>query len=1073
MKNSPIPKVNKPVLENILVRDRLFHALDHARGKKVVWITGLPGSGKTTLAASYLSARKLSYAWYHMDNGDIDPSTFFYYLRHVLPDPRHRARLPLLTPEYLLHLEMFSLRYFESLFGMLHGRFVLVFDNYHEIGNDALLHVLMSSACVRLPDRGTIVLISRTEPPEAYDGLLTSEAMAIIDNEAIKFTPEETAGLIRLKTGRNPDADAMRGLHDFTDGWVAGLILLLEQQRVQLAAADRKPLQDYRTVFEYFSAEVFDRVDPETHEFLLRTSFFPSMTAGMAVRLTGNRSSERILNHLVKNHYFTIKHQNGVYQYHDLFREFLIAKARTHFDTHRLERIQMKAAALLRQNGKYEEAIGLFARSARWNESARIIKAHAQDLIAQGRNNVLEAWIKNMPGETVDRDPWLLYWLGESCALFAPVQGRTYFERAFKIFLGNGTSAAGVRKRFSDGLYLSWCGILETFFYEFGNYKHTEKWIAAMEKIVTRSHRFPSRELEARVFSLMVQVLTFQMPAHPRIEKWAQRALSLLQYIKNPDMRAYYLSYVTNYHSWTGNIVQFDRLIELMKSIGNPRTLSIKAKLLYMLFMAVHARHLSFREPCLHAVDEALAIANEHGVHFFDHLIIAQAIYLLFGLGDIKKIEEYLKIMGTSVNQSSLLEAIQYNSMLGWLDKEHGSMQSAIGKIEYSLQLSLKMGAPFPEAIHRLALAELYYLEGEYTTAAGHLRRSFFLGRKIKSHMLVYIAGILKASWMLDEKVFSDEKNGLRLLKKTMRLGRQYGIINTFMESRQIRTRMCLQALENGIEVPYVRTLIQRLEMVPDRSRINYEDWPWAFRFYALGGFKVFRDDKAVALSRKSFSKPLELLQYLIVHGNGASFEQVSTVLWPDAPGDYAHQTLDTTIHRLRRLLGSSDAVISQSGTLLLNPRTCWVDAAACEQYIDAAENIIGAGDAQKGKIERYTAAVLHLYKGRFLAGTNLPSWAMSFRDRLHDRFLHFIERLGMYYEERSDINRALRVYRKGLETDDQVELFYQRLMGIYKSLGRTSEAVAAYKRCAAVLSRDLGIGPSDATKELYYSVKA
>ena len=64
------------------------------------------------------------------------------------------------------------------------------------------------------------------------------------------------------------------------------------------------------------------------------------------------------------------------------------------------------------------------------------------------------------------------------------------------------------------------------------------------------------------------------------------------------------------------------------------------------------------------------------------------------------------------------------------------------------------------------------------------------------------------------------------------------------------------------------------------------------------------------------------------------------------------------------------------------------------------------------------------------------------------------------------------RPYQKGLEADNQVGLFYQRLMAIYKSLGRHSEVASTYKRCAAALSDMLGIEPSDKTKELYRSIK-
>jgi LuxR family maltose regulon positive regulatory protein len=76
--------------------------------------------------------------------------------------PHKRKPLPLLTPEYLQGVHAFAHRYFEDLFTRLSPPFALVFDNYHEIPTDSLLHEVIREGLSAIPERISIIFISRT-----------------------------------------------------------------------------------------------------------------------------------------------------------------------------------------------------------------------------------------------------------------------------------------------------------------------------------------------------------------------------------------------------------------------------------------------------------------------------------------------------------------------------------------------------------------------------------------------------------------------------------------------------------------------------------------------------------------------------------------------------------------------------------------------------------------------------------------------------------------------------------------------------------------------------------------------
>jgi len=194
------------------------------------------------------------------------------------------------------------------------------------------------------------------------------------------------------------------------------------------------------------------------------------------------------------------------------------------------------------------------------------------------------------------------------------------------------------------------------------------------------------------------------------------------------------------------------------------------------------------------------------------------------------------------------------------------------------------------------------------------------------------------------------------------------------------------------------------------------------------------------------------MLKALIAAGSGGIGEdKLSDWLWPEANGDTARQSFDTTLHRLRQLLGSEGIVTLREGCLALDPYRCWVDAHACEQLLES-------GDA--------VALAMSLYQGEFLEGLD-ASWAQRYRERLREKLVKAVLAQGERCEKGSDFSGAIAWYERGLEADPVAEALYRRIIICHRTSGSMVEGLRVYERCRRMFKAHLDIAPSKETVRL------
>ncbi len=1075
-KQTAITKITRPRTSDVLERSRLFHLLDLKRKAPATWISGPGGSGKTTLIASYLDARELPCLWYRLDDGDADIATFFYYLGLAgkKAAPRFKNPLPLLTPEYLLGIPAFTRRYFEELFLRLSSsdsRFVLVFDNYQDVPESSTFHEMIRHGLANIPDGINVMILSRGVPPLQLSGLSARSSMETLDWDEIRFTDGESRAMLQTKDRKIPRA-ALKEIYEKTQGWAAGLVLMTSGSKAVRDIAQPRA-DSHEKIFAYFAGEILNNLNGETRDFLLLSSFLPDMSVQNAEKMTGNQHAGQILSRLSRNNFFIEKH--GVsevhFRYHPLFREFLLSRARETYPHDRLVGIMQSAALLLERSGQIEDAVELYRSSEDWKSLIRLILSKAGSLTSQGRLRLLEQWLKSLPPDLMNQEPWLLYWLGVCRMPFALSEGKELFQRSFALFKTKNDAA---------GLFLAWSGVVESLIHELGDLRQLDPWISVLDDLVT-VYSFPGPEIEARVSSSLFLALALRQPHHPKLPAAKEKALAILKGKEDSSLRIITAFYLLSFDIWTGELVEADHVVEIMRRIADSKKgLSPLADVLASMSEGWLSRATGALRDSYETVLEGLDKANQSGVHMWDHMLLVMGIGACTDMSDNTNAEAMIEKFRRTIDRARPFDRYYYHRQLARRLVLANKLSAAAIHFQEAHAIAVNMGLWYAEAISHCTLSLVLRSAGKKEQAQEHLAESYRIARGTKSSFLEFICLLTEASYAFED---GNREKGTALLNDGLALGRGKGYVFSFeWPPVPLVYGLCRRALESDIEIEQVKKMIRTYNFVPDDPPLHLDNWPWPVKIFTLGGFEILVDDKPIEFSGKVQRKPLDLLKALIAFGStDVSEERITDALWPEAAGDLAHKSFEMALQRLRKLIGRDNAVLLRNGHVSLDGRQCWVDVRAFEQLVQGAEQEMRNADfglRNKKRIQlsqsegaELLEKTISLYKGNFLPDDTRNAWSAVTRERLRSKFLRLVTKAGELYEQDGEWKRAVDCFELGLEKDAACEEFYQHLMICHDKLGNRAEAAKTFLRCRSALRNALGLEPSKRTQEIYSSL--
>lgn len=1045
-----LAKFSRPRLYNVQKRERLFKLLDERRSHPILWIAGPPGSGKSTLVASYVEARRVPGLWFQADPGDADPATFFHYLRVAAADvagrkSRDAAALPTLTAEYASDLAAFTRRFLREFFALFPPGAVLVVDNFHEPKGEAPWRFAFAEGLREIPHGMNLIVLSREPPVPEMSRLVGEQRITRIDWEALRFTEDEAAA---LAAAAQVDDAVARAIHKASDGWAAGIVLMREHlARTDGEASDALLPEGKEAVFQYFTGEIFGRARSENQRVLMLAALLPSVSAADAELLSGNAEAPLVLDYVYRRHLFTERRRLGaepVYQFHALFREFLLAEGKRRLLPQERAAALDRAAGQLVARGDFDAAAQLYLEAKAWPALVGLTLHAGRSLLAEGRRKALLRWLAALPEDVRRAEPRLLLVEAYAVMYDEPARCKALLEDAFAVF----SERRDVRRQL-----LTAAAAIDCHYFEWADFAPLDRWIGVIGRLLADPEPpFLSTADGLRIRGAQLIALLFRQPDNPGIDDAARTVEMLLE---APDIlsvpvndRVNAASILFNTMNWKTKGTTTDALVARVEPWLAEPALTAMNRVWWQVHRAFNEQIRGHYARSQKIMKDTEALAAEHGLKWVQVEIYHAEVTALISSEDVQGASAALARLRSVLSPTRRMDHAYFKYQETGVLMLQGRVREAAASAREAITIGRASGLPVIQIPHFLVRCALCHVHlGELDEAQALYAEAIGMATAADRRNFEFHARLLRAHRTLEE---GHRDEALTLMRELVAHCRESGYYGFLRLPARVLTPVLALCLAAGVETEYVRKLIRRRKLPPPDAGVT--DWPWPLALRTFGEFSIVRESEPLVSKGKAQKKPLELLKALVTHGGRAvDATMLTSLVWPDAEGDDAKTSFDSNLYRLRKLLDVDGAIQLAEGKLSLNPDVVWLDTWAFEAALDAGE----------------VDTALNLYRGPFLALDAPVPWTLPVRDRLQSRLVRAVLAQGESLEAAGQWQQARALYERTLELDNLAEPVYRRLMVCLRETGDRAAALTTYRRCKELLSIVLGRPPSAETEAI------
>ena len=1014
--------------------DRLLEFLP----RRLILVTAPAGYGKTSLLVDFNETGGVPVCWVRLTPADRDEIRMASVLAASLTRRFRRLSKPLrvemlggVPPEALARC------FTEPISDLIDSPFAIVFDDVQTINPSKTASGFLDALIGQMPDFVTVIASGRELPEVSMSQWVVDAQVGGIGSHELALTLEETGGFLRERFGLELDDDSLTRLHQETQGWFTGVLLAGERWHREpgWGASDVR-----QAVYEYLQSNA-GGLGEGLRSFLLESSVLPVMTAPWCDHILRRSDSQAILRQVVDQGLFitTTATTPESYQYHPLFRGYLQEELRREAPDHQAD-LQRRAAELMAELGRLEEAFDLYADAGEWDTGCSLAETHCRELFFAGRVRTLEDWADRLQSNGMIPTRTLLHVASSMVEQARLDSAYAFIHKALES--KNAADDPEIQSRAHS--------LLARVAYQRGDFRQALDDSSSAVQI-SQSSGDSSRWATACRIQAMTQ---FRLGDSPQeAEESLRLAAETFEQLDEPYNQAMALCDMMVVLDSRGKALELERaalkVTQLLQDYPAPGPLAISSNNL-----AVLAHLQGHYDYALKHFADGLRFARQIGNHRYETILLLGQADLFndlsqhFQAGDLygealrlaKRwgIDQLLSYgyLGTSILHT---RCGTYRLASEWLARARAAAGEGVPQNAIRIQQAgLEIMVDPEEATKSLQNLERE-LDGTlqpkdatrlaYLLAVSHHAQDDERGTGLALERALFLAGAHSS-----EQVLAGELNYDEIMRSTSaRLFPRHPVMASILH-RIEHMRSFVRAHESG-QTAREQTLELQLR--------------------GLGRSMVGEITELEPLQR-------ELVFFLADH-QPIERDRILEALWPGSPVGRQVSSLYTAVHSVKMALGKEAVQIDGPVYRLSADRAIRYDVAAFEQAADVAL-AMAVGDPRR-LFALHQA--LQAYKGAFLPEFT-SDWALQRRRGLERTYLTLLSEHANEALNHGQPERAVESLRRAVEIDplrDDLNIRYLRVLG---QLGRRSDVIGHYQNYVRLLADELGLDPPAEARQLY-----